>query len=221
MNYFVIRGDQQFGPYTLADLQRYLAEGNILPTDVARSEASDQLVPVQQIVGNINVQQGQAAPPQNYGQVPVYSQQPFGGVPPSAGGLAEPLPPGLHWAVVLLLSVVTCGIFSLVWSFIQANYIKKLRPDSNALLMYALGYGGIFLGSFVSALIGGDREAFGGLINLAGFVVIVIGHFSLKSSIEDAFGLQLSGVMTFFFNMLYFQYHLYRIRNHRLTGVWS
>jgi hypothetical protein len=39
MNYFISRDGTQYGPYTLADLQRYVASGNILVTDLARSEA--------------------------------------------------------------------------------------------------------------------------------------------------------------------------------------
>jgi len=53
MNYHVIRDDQEFGPYSLADLQQYVAQGSILPTDHARSEGMEQTVEVQQIIGNI------------------------------------------------------------------------------------------------------------------------------------------------------------------------
>jgi hypothetical protein len=55
MNYFIRRGDQQYGPYTLGDLQRYVASGNILVTDLARSEGMADWVPVSQVIGNIPV----------------------------------------------------------------------------------------------------------------------------------------------------------------------
>ena len=38
MNYYISRDGQQFGPYTLAEVQRYVADGNILLTDLAHSE---------------------------------------------------------------------------------------------------------------------------------------------------------------------------------------
>ena len=95
MNYFVSRGDQQYGPYSLADLQKYLAQGNILPTDLAKSEGMTEWVTVQQVVGNIDVQSVPSTPQQNYGQVPVYSQ-----AQPPLATPGEPLPPGLHWALV-------------------------------------------------------------------------------------------------------------------------
>ena len=52
MNYHVIRDDKEFGPYSLADLQQYVAQGSILPTDHARSEGMEQTVEVQQTTRN-------------------------------------------------------------------------------------------------------------------------------------------------------------------------
>ena len=227
MNYFVSRGDQQYGPYTLADLQRYMAQGNILPTDLARSEGMEQWVQVQQIVGNIPVPQPPAPGPQNYGQVPVYGQM----SPAAASALAPggPLPPGLHWALVLLFAVFTCGIFSCIWMFVQAMYAKKLRPDANAPLLYGIGLGGAVIGNFIAGAAGAtDAEsirALGGLMAFAGYIVIIVGHYSLKNTLEEYFNaeeplnLQLSGIMVFFFNTIYFQYHLSWIREYKLTGV--
>ena len=31
------------------------------------------------------------------------------------------------------------GVFMLVWMFVQANYVKKLRPESNGALVLLLG----------------------------------------------------------------------------------
>jgi uncharacterized RDD family membrane protein YckC len=55
MNYFIQRGDQQYGPYTLAELQQYLAAGNIVPSDLARSEGMEQWLPVWQVAGTVAV----------------------------------------------------------------------------------------------------------------------------------------------------------------------
>jgi GYF domain 2 len=55
MNYFISRAEQQYGPYTLADLQRYVASGDILVTDLTRSEAITEWLPVSQVIGNIPV----------------------------------------------------------------------------------------------------------------------------------------------------------------------
>jgi hypothetical protein len=63
MNYFISRNGQEYGPYTLADLQRYVAAGSILVTDMTRSEGMTDWVPVSQVIGNIPVPVVAAHPP--------------------------------------------------------------------------------------------------------------------------------------------------------------
>src|SRR5438309_4896909 len=86
MNYWVSRGGQQYGPYSLADLQRYVASGNISASDLARNESMSQWLPVAQILSGggepaqppaaeIPLPQA-AATPQSYGVQPIYSQSP-------------------------------------------------------------------------------------------------------------------------------------------------
>lgn len=221
MNYYVSRDGQQYGPYSLADLQRYLAQGNIQPTDLARSEALEQWLPVQQIVGNIAVQQ--TPPPVNYGQVPLYSQGSGSTAAQPGAASTGPIPPGLHWGIVLLLSVVTCYVFGAIWLFVEATYAHKLRTNSKPLLFYGLGIPLVFVAGFMSAI--PDLKDFSVLVQLAGGVLMIAGHFSLKNALEEYYNhvepinLQLSGGMTFFFNVIYFQYHLSKIREWKRTGV--
>jgi hypothetical protein len=53
-----------------------------------------------------------------------------------------------------------------------------------------------------------------GLLELAYVVVLLVGRFKLRTSLErhyntdEPMGLALGGVMTFFFGCIYFQYHL-------------
>ena len=55
MNYTIKRGDQEFGPYSLADLKRYVTEGRIAPTDLAKSEGMDDWAFVSQVTGTMEV----------------------------------------------------------------------------------------------------------------------------------------------------------------------
>ena len=55
MNYFVKRDIQEYGPYTLAELQRYVATGNVLLTDLCRSDGMSEWISVSQVIGNIPV----------------------------------------------------------------------------------------------------------------------------------------------------------------------
>jgi GYF domain 2 len=203
MNYYISRDGQQFGPYTLADLQRYVASGNILVTDLTRSEGMADWVPVSQVIGNI--------------PVPVATA-------PAAGGFgsAYPNPPNLHWAIVLLLTPVTCFLFPAIWAFVEASWARRVMPQSKCLIYFIIA----FCSSFVSGLMSVNKDlvAFTGLLNLAGIVLWLVGVFSLKSAIEEHYnsaepiGLSLSGVMTFFFGVFYFQYHFSRINQLKRSG---
>jgi hypothetical protein len=56
------------------------------------------------------------------------------------------------------------------------------------------------------------------------WIFLLVGFFSMRSAIQryynsvEPIGLRLSGVMTFFFNFLYFQYHFRRIARWKQTG---
>jgi len=156
--------------------------------------------------------------PQPYVQ-PQY-QQPAAATPQSAGGI---MPPSLHWGLVFLLSIVTCGIFGIVWMFIQAGFAKKIDAANKTMQMY-LAYlaiillSGVFLRGSTAAL------TILPLIQLGAIVIFWIGAFGMRQSLlahynsVENVGLRLSGVMTFFFSVLYFQYHLTRIANWKRTG---
>ena len=53
MDYFISRDGQKYGPYTLAELQRYAASGEVLLTDLATSDGLTEPVHVAQIIGTI------------------------------------------------------------------------------------------------------------------------------------------------------------------------
>jgi hypothetical protein len=198
MNYFISRDGQQYGPYTLADLQRYAASGDVLLTDLATSEGIDEPVPVSQIIGTI------AVPP------PLTP-----GMPASAINV-YPDPPNLHWGLVLLFSVITCGIFNIVWDLILAAWLKRVAPQSKALFYFICAAGllvAIFFSSFITAY-RHQQAGYTSLLQLLYYVAILVGRFSFRGSMEehyngpDPIGLSLSGVMTFFFGSIYFQYHV-------------
>ena len=222
MNYFIKRDDKEYGPYSLADLQKYVASGNVLLTDLCRSEGLTDWVPVSQVIGNIPVP---AAAPQPaagtvYGTPAAYGA-PAGYAAPAVS--QYPPPPSLHWGILILLGVLTCGIFGWVWAFIQAAWVKKVQPESKALLYYGIAvglfvlmFGGAFMAG-VQGQAGAGREPVLLLFRLGGAIMWLVAAFNMRSSIEDHFnsaepiGLSLNGVMTFFFSIYYFQYHFTRI----------
>jgi hypothetical protein len=195
MNYMLMRNGQQYGPYTLADLQRHVASGHILVTDLVKSEGMEEWVPVSQVIGNIPV------PVMPAPQRPVAYADPY------------PPPPGLHWGIVLALYFVTCGLFGPVWIIVQAVWVRRVQPNSKGILFVTTAVALFFLAGVLNR----PAKEIAGLVEIVGAIVWLIGIFSLKASIEEHFntaepiGLQLSGVMTFFFSFIYFQYHFTEI----------
>jgi hypothetical protein len=209
VNYFVKRGDQRYGPYTLSDLQQHVQTGNVVTEDLAQSEGMTEWVPVIQILGNI--------------PAPTPTPDPI--VQPPEPQLV-PLPPNLHWSIVLILGVVTRQLFNLVWAMIQANWARKLSGDNKPMVLVAMYPAGMIAGILAVILL--QRESWlGGIFILAGSIVYLFGMFSIKAAMEEYYntteniGLSLSGVMTFFFSTVYIQYHINSIARWKKTGVLS
>lgn len=258
MKYFIKRDLNEYGPYALADLQRYVAQGNISPNDLTRSEGMTDWVPVSQVVGNIPP----PAPPQAVpAAVPAQGGMVYTGAPtaaaaaygtaaaptmaaPAAPVVAGPVPSDLHWALVLLFGVLSCGMFSLVWVFIEGGFVKKIRPASNHLALIITGiviqfvsiivfYASIFGLAFASAGNGSSQPPAAALALVVGLywaglfgglALRIVGYFKIRSAMLDYYNtvepisLRLSGVMTFFFALFYFQYHFSRIAAWKRTG---
>ncbi len=213
MHYTVKRGEETFGPYTLADLQKYVQTGNVQPTDLAQSEGMSDWAPVSQVIGTI------AVPTTSYGAAVAPALQPVATVP---------LPPNLHWSVVLICNIATrlffpFVLFNLVWSMLLANWARKLDGDNNTLVLVAM-YPAGFLAAFVAAVVMVVTRADGrillsviGLLIIGGLIAYIIGIFKIKAAMEEYynstenFGLKLSGPMTFFFSTIYLQYHVNEI----------
>jgi hypothetical protein len=224
MLYHVSRNGQNYGPYTLEDLQRYVASGNVLATDLAKSDEMPDWVPVAQLLGM--PMPIAPAPVVAYGAPAVAY-----GAPAPAYPAAAPLypdPPNLHWALVLLIGFFTSGLFAYIWLFVQAAWMRKVDPRSKALSYYiaAIVACAIMFVSLVAMAIsmsGGNGTPSTGiaalfcLCALANVVLSLMGIFTMRSNMEAHFNgpepirLRLSGIMTFFFNVYYFQYHFTRI----------
>ncbi len=144
---------------------------------------------------------------------------------PAPARVAGPMPPDMHWALVLVLAWFTGGLAGLIWAFKQAAFVKKLDRSSKAMawlavsLVFLFGQVALFLMAFASrsaaaiALVSVLMMA----VNLVVFALWLVTIFGMRASLVrhyttvEPLGLQLSGVMTFFFSILYFQYHLSRI----------
>jgi len=235
MKYYIQRQLNEYGPYTLADLQRYVAQGSILPTDLTRSEGMTEWTPVSQVIGNIPIPLAAGTAAGVGGTVYGGSGTVYDGSTTGFGAQAVPMqgtplvPPDFHWGLVLLIGVFTCGLFNYAWLIVEAAFVKKLKSESKGLLFIILAtavlIGGGFINGVITAMNHGERNPFGSLITIAGIVLYLVGVFQMKSDLEDYYNttepinLQLNGVMVFFFNVYYFQYHFSRIAQWKKTGI--
>jgi hypothetical protein len=170
-----------------------VASGNILLTDLARSEGMSEPLPVSQIIGAIPLPQAQI---------------------PGSPGINAPIypdPPNLHWGLVLLFSLLSCGLFSAAWNLVQAAWMKKVAPQSTALYYYVGGIcvlAATFFAGFEEVHTHSSHST-AGAMNLLFFILNLFGRFSLRSSLEQHYnsvepmGLSLGVVMTFFFGDIY------------------
>lgn len=242
MQYFLRRGEQLSGPYTLADLQRYVQSGDISSDDLTQSEGMTDWMPVSQVLGNIPaiaVTSGGAA------------------AAPAPGRELVPLPPNWHWSIVLILGLGTrlwfnlvrelvplppnwhrsivlilgLGIwqlFNLVWVLIQANWACKLSNDNKPMVLVAMYPASIIAGILVIVMFrGSGLVVLSGLVILGGVASYLVGVFTIRAAMEDYYlsvepiGLTLSPIMTFFFTTTYIQYHINRLARWKETGVLS
>jgi GYF domain 2 len=211
MDYRLKRGDQEFGPYSLTDLQRYLQSGHVAATDLAFSDGMDGWIPVSQVLGDI--------------PIPVTMPAVEVGAP------TVPLPPNLHWGWLLLLDAITRGYFNIIWALVQANWARKLTGKNNPMVLAAMYPAGVIAGAvamyvgkstFNSGLVG-----VGGLLILAGAICMVAAAYSIRNAMEEYYntveniGLSMSGVMVFFFGIVYIQYHINRLTRLKRIGELS
>jgi hypothetical protein len=134
---------------------------------------------------------------------------------PSKSSQDIPVPPDLHWGVLLVLNALTGGIFGGMVLLVQAIWLRVVEPASKALFYVIAATGGFALALVL--LTQPNTHGIRIVLVWASEILLMIGVFSMRSSIEEHFKsteqlhLRLSGVMTFFFHVIYFQYHFTKI----------
>ena len=229
MHYQLSRNGQTYGPYTFEDLQRYLASGNVQPGDMVKSDEMPEWITVAQLLAT------QSAPGGEIAVAPVAGYPGTGYPQPDPAAVVNqyPDPPNLHWGLVLLFDVLTCSLFQYVWNLIVSAWTKRVQPNSTALFYYiaadvvyailtcfnfTVGMKSAFDMSHTGIYHYGWRY-FGvrSMVGIVFWVLKLIARFMQRESLIEHFngpepmGLRVSGVMTFFFGGIYFQYLLNRV----------
>ncbi len=144
---------------------------------------------------------------------------------------ALPPPPALHWGWVFLFSVLTFGLFTLIWPFVQANWVRKIDPQSSAksLLWVALAcsiLGYVLTGTETSHEIGAPMSTqmrLGMLLQLVHVVLYLIAYFAMAASIRREMAayrvpVRIGAITLFFLNLLYLQGQLRWLAHWQQTG---
>ncbi len=202
--------------------------GSSLPNDARFcSNCGSAVTPLPQSAPPAAPPMQQARPQQQAPAAPAYAQQHLNQAIPGTG----PVPPDMHWLVVLIISWFTCGLGAIVWAFRQAAFVKKIDPSSKAVMMMVLTLVFILVQAVLQVLAMASRGdglyLLIPLILLLNVVIITTGLcaiFGMRASLNryyttvEPIGLHLNGFLTFFFSILYLQYHLSRIAEWKRTG---
>jgi hypothetical protein len=110
MEYRIARDGQTYGPYTEAELREYLASGNLVETDLARTETMDKWLPLRKVL-------------------PKQKKPKRGALNPAGLRPNIPAPPDMPWWMALALTFVTGFAFSVAWNIFEAVWLY--RADKN------------------------------------------------------------------------------------------
>ncbi len=153
------------------------------------------------------------------------------------------MPPDQSWVAVWLIGAITMGIYVIISLFKQLNFVQQIDPQNNSKKLWLMGIGlivgvvvlGMIVGIVVASAVSSGSTSMAALLPIlsllfpvlyiAAIVCVYMAIFKMRTSIMtyyntvEPIGLKLSPIMTFFFNIYYFQYHFQRIATWKKTGV--
>jgi hypothetical protein len=211
---------QRFGPYALETVRRWHRQGMLDSASLCWRDGMSEWLPLETFLRE------QPAGHATYAEPPSLEVPPPGLTPRATSVLADaprpndaPVAPSLHWGWVALLTIVTLGIFAVVWMFVQSTWVKKIDPRSNATVYFVIALVCGFAGGFI----GGNSPLPVGL-QVVDVVFIYMGYYAMSASLkrfgaERGLPMEIGGVTLFFFTTWYLQGQLSRIARWQQTGV--
>ena len=231
------QNSEKYGPYPEATVRQWLAEGKFAADALVWREGMPDWVPLSGMFSATAGGQQQPPPPPGFRSsghayaADSFSAQRYAPTDQSNVERAElPMPPSLHWGLVLLFTVISFGIFGIIWPFIQASWVRKIDSGSKATLLLALAFiacavGEVFYFSGIKSLAtgGSGLTGLGGLLMLSYWILYLVAYFSMAGSmrrnlIPIGLPVEIGGITLFFFNMYYLQGQLSWIAHWKNTG---
>ncbi len=232
MTYRIARNDQIYGPYTEAEVRRYIGSGHILLTDLAQpaeSSGSTEWALVGAVfasyIAQTYVNRDNPAQPRHGTSGEAYTAA--AAATPYTAAL-YPDPPDLPWWLALILGIVTAGFFFVVWDIVEASWLRRVERGSSALLLY-IAVAVLYLirlpGSWATVRynIGGEPSVYTHApgLALAALILIIVARFVFRRELlahfngPEPLNLHLNGFWTLLFGGLYFQYKFNRINQRK------
>jgi len=211
MTYRIARDGQVYGPYSLLELQRYLASGQVIATDLAQSATMNEWLPVATL----------------FPTSPMLEARPY------PGGLPKlfPDPPNLPWWLALIFGILTLGAFFQLWDIVQSLWMRRVDPKSLALFLY-IAEAIVYLLKLPATVhniaynLGYEQTIDTGhpfWFILLSLILFLATRFTLRNELlrhfngPEPIGLRLNSFLTLLFGGLYFQYHFNRINQLKHT----
>jgi len=235
---WIAQNGEKYGPYPEATVHQWLSEGKFAPDALAWREGIPDWVP---LGGMFSSTSGRHPPPPPgvRSSSHAYASESFSAnqYAPSDAIYVQraelPTPPSLHWGMVLLLDVVTFGIFGFVWGFIQANWIRNIDTESKATLLLAMALACFLIGEplYLTSIFKPNPSiaqwgALAGLLLLARWILYLVACFSMAGSMErrlksTGLPLRVGRITLFFFTISYLQAQLSWLTRWKKTGQTS
>lgn len=231
--------DKMQGPYTEAVVREWLAAGKLQPDALAWREGMPAWLPLSGMIATAEVRRRPAPPPPSY-RPATRADSAYRGASQSDRQTKEstqrrdelPEPPALHWGFLLLFTILSAGIFSHVWAFIQASWIQKIDKRSRASWTLAFAFSFLLPGQFLYFYFrktrgpGGPHQelvGLGVLLLLVYLVLYLSAYFSMADSLKRKLAaydlpVKIGGVTLFFFSMHYLQCQLRWAARWKITG---
>jgi hypothetical protein len=128
-----------------------------------------------------------------------------------------PAPPRVYWGLIVLLNLVTLGLFNAVWLLVLANWVRRVNGSTEAIRWAVINVcllPALLLLMVIEAALGvmpnhPAMVVFHVIFRIGSLVCAFAAPLSLFRELRsDPISISLSGVMTFFFQSIYLQYHL-------------
>src|ERR1700743_172136 len=121
MEYRIARDGQTFGPYTEDELRQYLASGNIVASDLARSDTMTDWQPLRKVLPKQKKRK----------KLKIEKLNP--------AGLRKdlPSPPDMPWLLALALEGFSGMTFFLAWNVVEAVWLYRIQKRGRAVFYYS------------------------------------------------------------------------------------